>query len=117
MSDERTHIDEATLSGEIKTYLVDPGTGNKLTCAFRDPTESERKKLAELQAKASEDGDEEAAAEFEELIIDDLFQSDKITSDSTMALKQAVIAALFRALGDNDAIKDAKELVQTSGNP
>jgi len=108
MTDEMRDLREATLSGEIKTYLVDPGTGDKLRCRFNDPTDEQQRRLADLQERA-EGGDEEAAEDFEELVIGTLFKSDKITPASPMAQKQAVITALFRALGDN-------ELLDVEGN-
>jgi len=112
---EMKDLRDATLSAEIQTYLVDPGTGDKLRCRFNDPTDEQQRELAELQEKA-ENGDEAAADEFEQLVIGELFKSDKITPASPMAQKQAVITALFRALGDNDAIQDARELLDVEGN-
>lgn len=107
---DRKSIEEVTFAEEIQSYIVDPATGEKIDCKYKDPTQEEQNKLGDLQEQA-ENGDEDAAEEFEELVIDELFLSDKITSKSPMALKQAVIAGLFRALGDNTAVQDAQELV------
>lgn len=110
-------ISDVTLSEKIESYIVDPGTGDKIKCYYQDPTDDQRRKLAELE-DASDD-DQEAAEELEQLVVDELFLSDKVTSDSGLALKQSVIAGLFRALGANDAIEDAQELMadlQEQGN-
>ena len=112
---EMKSIDDATLSGKIKTYIVDPGTGEKFRCFYQDPTDEQRRRLQELEEA---DG-EEAGDDLQELVVDELFLSDKITSDSGLAQKQAVITGLFRALGANDAIDDAQELMadlQEQGN-
>jgi len=114
MSDMKS-IDDVTLSGKIESYIVDPGTGDKIKCHYQDPTDKQRRRLQELE----EADDEEAADDLQELVVDELFLSDKITSDSGLAQKQAVIAGLFRALGANDAIDDAQELMadlQEQGN-
>lgn len=104
-------IEDVTLSGEIESYIVDPGTGDKIRCYYQDPTEEQRRRLMELEDKAEDDP--EAAQEIEELVIDTLFKSEKVTSNSGLAQKQAVIAGLFRALGQNEAIDDAQELMAT----
>jgi hypothetical protein len=103
-------ISDVTLSGEIESYIVDPGSGEKLQCRYQDPTDDQRRRLKELEEKA--DNDEEAAKELEKMVVDELFLSDKVTTDSGLALKQSVIAGLFRALGANDAVEDAQELME-----
>jgi len=102
---------DATLSGTVQSYIVDPGSGEKLECEYQDPTDEQRRRLADLEQDA-QDGDEDAAKELENLVIDELFLSEKVTSESGLALKQAVIAGLFRGLGKNDAVEDAQELME-----
>jgi len=115
-TNDRQHIDDVTLSGTVESYIVDPGSGQKLTCEYKDPTDSQLRRLQDLEEKAEED--EDAANELEELVIDELFLSEKITTESGLAQKQAVIAGLFRGLGANDAVEDAQNLMEdlTEGN-
>jgi hypothetical protein len=105
------HIDDVTLSGTVESYIVDPGTGQKIQCEYQDPTDDQRRQLRNLEEKA-DNGNEDAAKELEELVVDDLFLSDKITTESGLAQKQAVIAGLFRGLGANEAVEDAQELFE-----
>lgn len=108
---DRQHIEDVTLSGTISSYIVDPGTGDEIACEYEDPTEEQRQELVRLEERA-EDGDEMAEERLREIVVDDLFKSDKITSDSGLALQQAVIAGLFRGMGANEAVEDAQELFE-----
>jgi len=112
MTEDMKSIEDATLSAEIQGYIVNPANGERLQCPFKDPTDEERKKLATLE-EAVDNGDEAASDELEELIVGEFFLSDKITTDSPLAQKQAVMTGFIRAVGgDNAVTEDARELME-----
>lgn len=112
MNDEMKRIEDVTFEEKIEGYIVNPATGNKVACEFSDLTDEERRKVVELEERADE-GDEEAAEKLEELVIGEYFHSDKITPDSPLAQKQAVLAGFLRALGaDNAVTQDAREMME-----
>lgn len=112
MTKDMKSIEDATLRAEIEGYIINPANGEQLKCRFKDPTEEELETFVELE-EATEDGDEEAAEELEQLLFNEFFLHGTIDQDSPLAQKQAVITGFMRAVGaDNAVTQDAEELME-----
>jgi len=114
-----TELSTQTISGTVDGYVTDPGSGKELDATFKDIDESTRMELEELEKQADE-GDEDAAEELDKLIVNDLCLNDISYADTGPALRQAIFVGFLRAIGDSNAVDEAREFFdsvqQAKGN-
>jgi len=110
MSD-RQSLTAEVVSNKVTGYVVSPEDGEKFEATFKDLTQSEQKELEELEQKADE-GDEEAATELQRKVVNDYLLNDMEFEDTGIAWRQSIMAGFLRALGDNEAMREAQEFFE-----
>lgn len=107
MSDRQT-LTADVVSNRVTGYVVSPEDGEEFEAKFKDLTQSEQRELEELEEKANS-GDEEAATELQERVINDYLLNDMEFENVGIAWRQSIMAGFLRALGDNEAVREAQE--------
>lgn len=118
MSDHK-QLSRDVYSGEVTGYIVSPEDGEKYETKFKDPSESELQEFRDLEEKA-EEGDEDADQDLQKLVVNKFHLDDAWTYENTgQAWKQSIFIGFLRAIGHNDAVKEAQEYFSkvAEGNP
>ena len=97
------------INNRVSGYVVDPESGDKYEAVFKDPTDEERRKLAELEEQTN-DGDQDAAQELQSLVVGEYLIEPDLDPDTIgIAWAQSILVGFLRALGDNKAIEEAQD--------
>jgi len=108
---ERQALTADVVSNKVTGYVVSPEDGTEFEATFKDLTQSEQKELEELEERANE-GDEEAATELQKRVVNDYLQNDMSFENTGIAWRQSIMAGFLRALGDNEAMREAQEFFE-----